>query len=301
MPWKGVTVPDVRFAFVHSVLVCHSPVSAACRMFGISRKTGYKWLKRYQASMPLVDVSKRPRHSPARTPDALETAILQVRDHHGWGPRKIRAFLITQLRLELPSIRTVANILTRHDRIKPPRTAPQPIQFFERSECNELWQCDHKGPLEVERRRVFPFAAIDDHSRFAVVLRCCTDLSMATAWNVLWDAFGDYGLPRSILCDNAFGSKVPHVPGVSWFESQLIRLGIRPIHGRPYHPQTQGKIERFNATLQLELWPAIRRDSIDHFNADLTHWRSCVYNSIRPHEALGDLPPAARWRPSPRK
>ena len=70
---------------------------------------------------------------------------------------------------------------------------------------------------------------------------------------------------------------------------------------RRYHPQTQGKIERFNATLELELWPKVRRDSIDHFDTDLDHWRSQVYNSIRPHEALGDLSPVTRWRPSPRK
>src|SRR5476649_2768109 len=145
MPWKGVTVPDRRVAFVYLVREGKSPVAAACRTFGISRKTGYKWLKRYQPAVPLVDLSRRPRHSPARTDDAIEAAILEVRDQYGWGPRKIRAFLVTQLRLELPSIRTVANILTRHDRIKPPKPAPQPIQFFERSEPNELWQCDFKG------------------------------------------------------------------------------------------------------------------------------------------------------------
>jgi len=302
MPWKGITVSDLRVCFVHHVEVLGFPVAEACRGFEISRKTGYKWLKRHRSrSGPLVDLSRRPKHSPRRTAPALEAQILQVRDKHRWGPRKIHAYLTLQLGLALPSARTVANVLSRHGRIHSPQPTPAAVQFFERPEPNDLWQCDFKGPLEVARRRISTFAVIDDHSRFLLALRACMDVSMASAWNVLWDAFGEYGLPRSILCDNAFGSTMPHIPGVSWFESQLIRLGIAPIHGRPYHPQTQGKIERLNGTLELELWPIVRRDLVAYFDTDLRQWRSGVYNSIRPHEALGDLPPATRWRPSPRK
>jgi transposase InsO family protein len=301
MPWKDTTVVDLRAAFVYQVNVCHQSVAGTCRQFGISRKTGYKWLRRAAVDGLLTDRSRRPKFSPTSTSPEVEERLLQVRDQHGWGPRKIRAYLVNTQGLTLPSVRTVANILTRCGRIKSPELKLQASQFFERPLPNQLWQCDFKGPLEVERRRVFPFAAIDDHSRFAVALRACFDVSMASAWDALWDAFGEFGLPDAILCDNAFGSNVPHVPGVSWFESQLFRLGIQPIHGRPYHPQTQGKIERFNGTLERELWPHIRRDSLSHFDAGLIRWRAHVYNSTRPHEALGDLPPATRWRPSSRK
>ena len=88
--------------------------------------------------------------------------------------------------------------------------------------------------------------------------------------------------------------------GLSAFDAWLIRLNIRPIHGRAFHPQTQGKVERFNGTLQRELWPRARRDTVAHFGADCEGWRP-VYNAVRPHEALGDEPPVTRWRPSPRR
>ena len=96
----------------------------------------------------------------------------------------------------------------------------------------------------------------------------------------------------------------PRPAGISWFDSRLARLGIRAAHGRPYHPQTQGKVERLNGTAGRELLDfaapgGARRDSAEHFADDCRRWRG-VYNTLRPHEAIGDVPPLARWRPSPR-
>src|SRR5688500_15548212 len=88
--------------------------------------------------------------------------------------------------------------------------------------------------------------------------------------------------------------------GISAFDARLVLLGIRPSHGRPYHPQTQGKVERLNGSSVRELIDFnARRDCREHFEADCRAWRG-VYNTLRPHEALGDLPPVERWRPSPR-
>jgi transposase InsO family protein len=301
MPWEVSPVPELRLPFVHQVLTLRRPVAAACRDFGISRTTAYKWLGRYRdgPGRALADRSRRPHQSPGRTPADAEQAILDIRDRFGWGPRKIHAHLTAQ-GADLPGARTVANVLRRRGRTgAPPAPAAAP-QRFERAAPNELWQCDFKGRLEVERRRVYPFTALDDHSRFLLALRPCLDLSMATAWAALWDTFGEFGLPDALLCDNAFGSSAS-APGVSWFEARLLRLGIRPVHGRPYHPQTQGKIERLHGTLERELWPRARRDALAHFAADLDAWRTGVYNPLRPHEALGDVPPLARWRPSARR
>jgi len=104
------------------------------------------------------------------------------------------------------------------------------------------------------------------------------------------------GLPDAILCDNAFSAPI----GLSWFDEKLVRLGIRPLHGRPYHPQTQGKIERFNGTAQRELIDfGARRDNVEHFNADADRWRM-TYNTLRPHESLADAPPITRWQQSRR-
>jgi transposase InsO family protein len=301
MPWKVQPVSEIRTAFVHHLVTLGRSVAATCRDFGISRATAYKWLGRYRArpDEPLDDRPRRPHRSPGRTGPEIEDRILEVRDRWGWGPRKIHAYLTAQ-GLALPSARTVGSVLHRHGRTAPRTAEPSAVQRFERGAPNELWQCDFKGYLEVARQRTWPFALLDDHSRYLLALRPCPDQTMATAWAVLWDTFGAVGLPEALLCDGAFAARGPGMTGLSWFEARLIRLGIRPVHGRPYHPQTQGKVERLNGTLEAEVWPRVRWDDPAHFAADLEAWRSGVYNAVRPHEALGDRPPLSRWRPSPR-
>ena len=301
MPWGTTTVSELRTAFVHAVRTAGRSVSHAARDFAISRKTAYKWLARFDAHKPLADQSRRPYRSPARTADALEAAVLDVRDQFGWGPRKIHAYL-TNNQKNTPPIRTIADILRRHQRVPPPAASePTECQRFERGTPNELWQLDFKGYIEIERQKVSPLTILDDHSRFLLALRPCTDLTMLSAWNVLWDTFGEYGLPEAVLCDNAFGApSCPGSRGVSWFESRLLRLSIRPIHGRPYHPQTQGKVERLHGTLVREVYPRLDTSSQTAFTAGLDRWRREVYNPLRPHEALGDQTPLTRWRPSAR-
>lgn len=298
MPWSTHTVSELRTAFVHAVRTANRPVTQAATDFGISRKTAYKWLARFDAQEPLGDRSRRPHHSPARTGPEAEAAVLEVRDRFGWGPRKIAAYL-RGLDRPAPPARTAAAILRRHGRVAP-APAPEAVQRFERPGPNELWQLDFKGYVEVERRRVYPLTVLDDHSRFLLALRCCADQTYASAWAALWDALGEYGLPEQVLCDNAFGTHGRPAPGASWFEARLIRLGIRVARGRPYHPQTQGKVERLHGTLEREVIPRLPRDRLPDFQAGLDHWRRCVYNPLRPHEALGDVPPLTRWRPSPR-
>ncbi len=302
MPWEVLPVSELRLALVHAVRSAGLSVAEAARRFGVSRKTAFKWLARHDAQpeRPLADHSRRPRRSPGRTPDDIERIVLETRDRWGWGPRKLRALLARQGH-PAPPTRTIAAILSRHGRTRPAPAAPgPPPQRFERSRPNELWQLDFKGPLEVARRKVTPLSVLDDHSRYLLALRPCTDMTYATVQAHLWDLFGDVGLPEALLCDNAFSTAGNSGVGLTRFEGWLIRLGIRPRHGRPYHPQTQGKVERFHGTLEAELWPHVRRDTPEHFAADLDAWRP-VYNAVRPHEALGDEPPVVRWRPSERR
>jgi transposase InsO family protein len=302
MPWRAATVSETRTAFVHAVRTAHEPVAAACRRFAVSRKTAYKWLARFDAGEPLEDRSRAPNRSPRRTDDELERAVLGVRDEFGWGPRKIVAYLRNRSR-PAPPIRTAAAILRRHARVgSPAPVGPAPeCQRFERSEPNQLWQLDFKGYSEVARRKVFPLTVLDDHSRFLLALRCCPDQTLAGAWDVLWDVFGEYGLPDAVLCDNAFGTLGPRAPGVSWFDARLLRVGVRPIHGRAYHPQTQGKVERLHGTLEREVYPRVSRDTVGDFQAGLDAWRRGVYNATRPHQGIGDVPPVTRWSPSRRR
>lgn len=302
MPWETPSVSELRLALVHAVRSAGLPAAEAARRFGVSRKTAFKWLARHDArpETALADRSRRPRTSPRRTPDELERLVLQARDRWGWGPRKLHAVLRREGHAP-PSARTVAAILKRHGRTRPTRPpAGPPPQRFERARPNELWQLDFKGPLEVARRKATPLSVLDDHSRYLLALRPCFDMTFATTQAVLWDLFGDVGLPEALLCDNAFSTVKNSRVGLTSFEGWLVRLGVRPAHGRPYHPQTQGKVERFHGTLEAELWPRVRRDTPEHFAADLDAWRP-VYNTIRPHEALGDEPPVCRWRPSDRR
>lgn len=299
MPWKELPVPELRFAFVQAVRITGMSVSEACARYGISRKTGYKWLHRFdqQPHVPLDNLSRKPRGSPNKTSAAFEATVLELRDRYSWGPVTLRAFLAARQR-SVPCVRTIANILTRHGRVRPapPHPVPQP---FERPVPNDLWQCDFKGHTEVTRQRAYTFTVLDDHSRYLLQARAARNVTMPTAFGMLWETFSEYGLPRQMLCDRAFGGIFRHA-SISWFESRLARLGVDCIHGRAYHPQTQGKIERLHRTLQDELWPRIRRDTLEQFNADLYAYRLRVYNSLRPHQALGLKTPLSRYAPSPR-
>jgi transposase InsO family protein len=303
VPWKVHPVSDVRFAFLYQIQELHKPIAQVCREFGISRKTAYKWIgrSRSEPQEPLKDRSRRPRSGPRnKTSSELEQEILAVRARYGWGARKIRAYLMQEKELQLPSINTVQNILHRHGVLQR-EAPPKPIQTYERSSPNQLWQIDFKGPLEVERRRVCPLSILDDHSRFLLKVQVGPDLTMNTAWKFLWETFGEYGLPDAVLCDNAFSNRAQNDVGISRFDSWLVRLRIRPIHGRPYHPQTQGKVERLHRTYEDEMLRHVRRDTVQNFNLDADRWRREIYNTLRPHEALGDHPPISRFQPSLRR
>lgn len=141
---------------------------------------------------------------------------------------------------------------------------------------------------------------LDDHSRYALALALCPDQTMATAWPVLWDLFGEVGLPEAILSDNGFAPRGPATFGLSWLEARLSLLGVLTPHGRPYHPQTQGKVERWHRTLSDELFGRLDWCSEAKLVGQLEAWRRDVYNAQRPHEALGYAAPARRWYASER-
>jgi transposase InsO family protein len=314
MPWKERPVKDQRLTLASCVVDLKHSLAATAREMGVSRKTAYKWVKRYRADQmaSMADRSRRPHCSPKRSCDSIEQQVLGWRDAHRWGPRKIHRVMMDAAKQAadpaaepattaepVPSIRTIGRILTRHQRIAPVLKPPKdesPVRF-ERPGPNQLWQIDHKGPIEIARKRYSPLVILDDHSRYCLKLAPVIDKTMAVAWSVLWDLLGEVGLPDAILCDNAFSGHL----GLSWFDMHLVKLGIKPLHGRPYHPQTQGKVERFNGTLQRELIDYHARcDCLENFSDDSERWRR-TYNTLRPHESLGDEPPVSRWTQSTRR
>lgn len=303
MPLWELSVVDQREAFVKLALANGANRSALCRSFGISRKTGYKWLGRHGAAGTdsLLDRSRRPHTSPSRTDAATEAAVLRIRaaSNNAWGARKIGWTLASQGWLAVPALSTITEILRRHGKLDRQAQHPGPHVRFERAEPNELWQMDFKGHFPMALGRCHPLTVLDDHSRYSLGLEACDNEQDGTVRERLTALFRRYGLPFAMLMDN--GSPWGDSGGQPFtiFTTWLMRHGIGVSHGRPYHPQTQGKEERFHRSLKAEV---LERNSFADLAAcqrAFDRWRH-VYNHERPHEALGLQPPAMRYRRSPR-
>jgi len=302
MPWRTQTPVSQRLEFIVLATQAGLAFSELCRRFGVSRKTGYKWLKRYKAGgkEALEDRSRRPRHSPGQVAPAVAEAVIALRRETTWGGRKLRQRL-QALGQPVPAASTCTQILRRAALLKK-ESSPGPVQRFERALPNELWQMDHKGHFATQSgQRCHPLTVLDDHSRFNLVLDAADNERTPSVQTALTAAFERYGLPETILCDNGgvwgrVNSHTAHTSLSVW----LLRLGVRVLHGRPYHPQTQGKEERFHRTLNAELISRHTWRDLAHCAAEFRRYRE-RYNQERPHDALLGDPPASRYRASIRR
>ena len=298
MPFRVGTLMSLREEFVDRASREGANVSALCREYGVGRRTGYRWLRRALAGEPLADRSRRPLHSPGRTPPEVEAQVVALRrEHPTWGGRKLARRLRDQGLQGVPAPSTVAAILRRHGLLDGPGAgAPRAFVRFEHPAPNDLWQMDFKGHVACGTGRCHPLTVLDDHSRYNVVLRACADERTDTVREALTTAFREYGLPGRIACDNGApwgnGPGDRYTPLVVW----LLRLGVTVSHSRPYHPQTLGKEERFHRTLKAEVLHTPLEDLADG-EARFIRWRE-VYNHERPHEALDGDVPASRYHPS---
>jgi len=303
MAWKVDSVVEQRLEFVALATAEAANVAELCRRFGIARKTGYKWLGRHREAggSGLGDRSRRPERSPERTAAEVEARVVALRlEHPAWGGRKLRRRLADIGMTPVPAASTITDILRRRGLIDRSREPSKPWTRFERERPNELWQMDFKGRFALaDGSRCHPLTVLDDHSRYSLVLEACADERGATVRTKLESAFRRYGLPEAMLMDN----------GSPWGDDResrwtplgvwLARLGVRSRHGRPYHPQTQGKEERFHRTLKAEALAGRTLVDLADSQRRFDRWRS-VYNAERPHEALALATPASRCRASVR-
>lgn len=298
MPWKECDRVSSRWEFCR-LATGGANMSLLCRKFGISRKTGYKWLARSREEEPdLTDRSRRPKRLRVVTPPEMEQAVLAIRDEHpAWGGRKLHARLKALGRTNVPAPSTITAILHRHGRIREEDSAQRrPVQRFERPLPNDLWQMDFKGEFRLTGGGwCYPLTVLDDHSRYSLVLEACANQRRTTVEERLTTAFRRYGLPRAMLMDNGAPWGVSHAPRKStkltvWLWDQDVTV----LHGRPYHPQTQGKEERFHRTLKLELLQGRTFDDLGHAQRWFNPWRA-MYNQERPHEAIGMQTPSDRY------
>ncbi len=300
MPWREVSAVDSRTEFVGLATQEGANVRALCRRFGISPGTGYKWLARARRGERLEDRSRRPLYSPGRCSGDLEAKVVALRQAHpAWGARKL-AQRLSVLGASVPAVSTVHAILQRHALISPSASkAVHRWQRFEHLHPNDLWQMDYKGHVSLDHGRCHPLTVLDDHSRYAVCLQACADERDETVRGCLIGAFERYGLPARMTMDNGspWGDDSQHYTRMDVW---LMRQGIRVSHSRPYHPQTQGKDERFHRSLKAEVLQGPPFADLATAQAAFDRWR-WIYNAQRPHQALGMQVPLERYRSSTRE
>ena len=290
MPWRSKTVENLRKVFVLSANESTN-FSALCREFGITRKTGYKWVKRYGKSTSLSDKSRAPNLIANKTPEATEQIIVALRkENPGWGARQLKEILEREGHT-IPCVKTVNNILNRYGCITPEESVKHKAFIrFEKENCNDMWQTDFKGEFKMaDQKYCYPLNIFDDHSRFVIKTAPCLRTSNVVI-PVFYAAFEEFGMPNSVLSDNG-AQFAGFIQGYTQFEKWLMNHDVLPIHGRIKHPQTQGKIERFHRTMKDELLKhTVIRDIADA-ELQLQRWRD-KYNNKRPHKALNMKCPA---------
>ena len=302
MPWEERSPAQMRKEFAVRVQNGEKSKAALCREYGIMRRTGDKWLKRFEAGEALEDRSKRPFHTPNKTDESIEKLIVDYRRAHpGIGAYKIRCILERKGYPDLPSVKTVNNILNRNGLITPEDSiASTPYRHFEKSYPNEMWQADYKGHFLLgDNTRCHPLNIIDDYSRFNLCCKAQRTESFAEIQPVLIGVFREYGLPFSLLCDNGNPWGTAQSTGYTHFEVWLMELGILTLHGKPLHPQTQGKEESFNRSMTKELLKYSTFADMEDADRRFGEYRE-FYNNERPHHAIGMEVPAARYRTSMR-
>lgn len=308
MPWRESCVMDQKIAFISAALRDEAPMSALCSSFGISRNTGYKWLRRYRSEGPpgLEDRSRAPHeHGRSMAPE-IAAAILALRhDRPHWGPRKLRAILChRQPETHWPAASTIGDLLRRHglsDRRRRRATiaGPAPTDFAAITAPNDLWCIDFKGWFRTrDGRRCDPLTVTDAYSRYALVCQIVEPLHRPVE-AVLSQAFQRYGLPKTIRSDNGPPFAAAGPGGLTRLSLGWLKAGIAIERIAPGRPDQNGRHERFHRTLKQETSsppadnPQQQQHRFDAFCRD--------YNQNRPHEALGQQPPASLWQPSPRR
>jgi len=303
MPWQEIGTVDLRAEFIELARSDAVSFSELCRRYSISRKTGYKWLQRFEefGVSGLQDQSRRPTHQPARTSLQVEALVVACHDKYPeWGPRKLRRVLTDEGHRHLPAPSTINEILRRHNRLGSTLSEPMSWTRFEHPYPNDLWQMDFKGHFPLGQQRCHPLTVLDDCSRFSLCLQACGNEQSHTVREALTTTFRQYGLPRRMTMDNGPPWGAGGGNGrFSRLKVWLIEQGITVGHSRPYHPQTQGKLERFHRTLKSELLGRREFDSFERCQHAFNSWRN-QYNMLRPHEALDMDRPASRYECSQR-
>ena len=308
MSWKGVTVMDQKVRFISEYLKRFFRFSELCEQFSISRKTGYKWVKRYQADKVrgLEDRSHRPHTCPHKTDEGITTSLVTLRGKHPtWGPKKLLGLLQRkEHRDDYPAISTAADILKRSGLIKAERRNHKRLHpgcpTTVSNQPNQIWTADYKGQFKMRNGEYcYPLTVCDMHSRYLLGCEAHPGVSLERTKQYFSLLFEQYGLPERIRTDNGVPFASSAIARLSALSVWWIKLGIYPELIEPGCPEQNGKHERMHRTLKKETTiPAEKnlynqQERFDVFRKE--------YNTIRPHESLEMKTPAELYTPSVRK
>jgi putative transposase len=307
MPWKEVMPMEERVRFVLMLQDELKTFAGACRHFGISRKTGYKWWDRFERDglFALEERSRRPLHSPRGTSAAWCTRILLLRKRRPhWGPKKLRARLIATSKSGIvPAGSTIGRILAAAGVVRRGRKRRQPGPVLARPDltealrANQVWAVDFKGWFRLGNgQRCEPLTVSDLYSRYILCCAGGSDVSYDQARPTFEALFKEHGQPAKIRVDNGppFGSR--GAAGLSRMAVWWVSLGIQPEFIHPGHPEQNGSHERMHRTLKAEgIAPVAHHRRAQQKQLDRWRWE---FNYERPHESLGQVTPASLYRKS---
>lgn len=307
MPWRERSPMDERVHFVSEYHRERFTMTELCDRYGVSRKTGYKWIARHQrdGTAGLAARSSRPHTSPQATTSKIVEAIVAERKRHPtWGGKKIVAVLRARHpQWAWPAVSTANDVLKRHHLVRarrrrrhvPPRGyRPQPV-----TGPNDVWTVDFKGQFRLRDGLLcYPLTICDAFSRYLLLCRALPAPTTAGARAGFRETFARYGLPRVIRSDNGEPFAAPSLARLSRLSVWWIRLGIYPELIDPASPHQNGAHERMHRTLKAEA----TRPVANHLSAQQRRFTKFgrLYNHERPHEALGQRVPATLYRPSRR-
>lgn len=308
MPWMNTQPMNERVKLISDWLKESFSITELSVIYGVSRKTAYKWIGRYEKGGidGFRELSRAPWRHPNKTDDGIIGCLIEEkRKHMKWGPKKLLAVLKgIEPDVAWPSVATAEKWLKRNGLVRKKRRRNHvPLYsepFLSCDEANKVWSADFKGQFKtINGRWCYPLTISDNMSRY---LLSCKGLYSprycdTRAW-FEW-TFREYGLPLAVKTDNGTPFAGRGVSGLSRLSIWLIKLGIRHERIRPGKPQENGRHERMHRTLKEETAkpPAInmsvQQSRFDAFKEE--------YNDIRPHESIGQRPPASVYEPSPRR
>jgi len=308
MPWSETSPMDQRTQFIADYFRDSLSVTELCHLYGVPRKTAYKWIDRYLRLGPagLEERSRRPQHSPDETAPEIVAAFLEARRRHpSWGGKKLLTIVHKRHpRWDLPGRSTVCDIMSRHGMVPKSRHRrhighpgkPSSSIFAP----NDVWSADFKGQFKTgDGIYCYPLTITDGFSRYLLGCQALRSTAVAGAKPVFSRLFQQYGLPKRIRTDNGVPFATNSLARLSTLSAWWVRLGVLPELIEPGKPQQNGRHERMHKTLKAEATRppagnlAAQQRKFNHFRTE--------YNEERPHEALDQQTPASVYESSPRQ